>query len=43
MHMVTLFMQLFTMTVLDTFNDFYNRRLKPSFDSNDIWNEMKCI
>ena len=26
--------------VLDKFNDFYKRRLKPWVDSNDTWNEM---
>ena len=26
--------------VLDKFNDFYKRRLKPWLDSNDVWNKM---
>ena len=26
--------------VLDKFNDFYERRLKPWLDSNDVWNKM---
>ena len=28
------------MEVLDKFNDFYKRRLKPWLDSNGVWNKM---
>ena len=28
------------MEVLDKFNDFYKRRLKPWLDSNDVWNKV---